>query len=64
MPYYEESVPTGMFHNNGGSEAAEKDEFAFYALAVQIEGDPSTLKVEDFWTFEPLKNALTKVGTQ
>jgi NitT/TauT family transport system substrate-binding protein len=64
VPYYEESVPTGMFPNNGGSEAAAKDDFAFYALAGQIEGDPATLKVEDFWTFDPLNKALAKVGTQ
>jgi NitT/TauT family transport system substrate-binding protein len=64
VPYYEESVPTGMFPNNGGSEAAARDDFAFYALAGQIEGDPATLKVEDFWTFDPLNKALAKVGTQ
>lgn len=64
VPYFEESVPAGMFPNNGGSEAAVKDDFAFYALAGQIEGDPAALKVEDFWTFEPLNKALAKVGTQ
>ncbi len=64
VPYYEESVATGAFPANGGSEAAAKDDFAFYALAGQIEGDVSALKVEDFWTFEPLKRALAKVGTQ
>jgi NitT/TauT family transport system substrate-binding protein len=63
-PYYEESVPTGAFPNNGGSEQAAKDDFEFYALAGQIEGDPKTLKVEDFWTFDPLNKALAKVGTQ
>ena len=64
VPYYEESVPTGAFPNNGGSEQAAKDDFEFYALAGQIEGDPTSLKVEDFWTFEPLNKALAKVGTQ
>jgi NitT/TauT family transport system substrate-binding protein len=64
VPYYEESVPTGAFPNNGGDETSAKDDFAFYALAGQIEGDPASLKVEDFWTFEPLKKALAKVGTQ
>ena len=64
VPYYEESVPTGMFPNNGGDETSAKDDFAFYALAGQIEGDPASLKVEDFWTFEPLKGALAKVGAQ
>ena len=64
VPYYEESVETKTFPNDGGSEAAVKDDFAFYSLAGQIEGDPASLKVTDFWTFEPLKNALAKVGTQ
>ena len=64
VPYYEASVTTKAFPQNGGDEAAVKDDFAFYALAGQIEGDPASLKVEDFWTFEPLKKALAKVGTQ
>ena len=32
------------------------------ALAGQIEGDPATLKVEDFWDFGPLDRALAKLG--
>jgi len=64
VPYYEESVATGAFPSNGGDETAAKDDFAFYALAGQIEGDPASLKTEDFWTFDPLKKALGKVGTQ
>jgi NitT/TauT family transport system substrate-binding protein len=64
VPYYEESVPTGAFPNDGGTEQSAKDDFEFYALAGQIEGDPKTLKVEDFWTFDPLTKALAKVGTQ
>ena len=64
VPYYEESVPTGMFPNNGGGEQTAKDDFAFYSLAGQLEGDPASLKVEDFWTFEPLNKALAEVGSQ
>src|SRR4030095_2258357 len=64
VPYYEEAVPTGAFPKHGGSEQAAKDDFEFYALAGQIEGDSKTLKVEDFWTFDPLNKALAKVGTQ
>jgi NitT/TauT family transport system substrate-binding protein len=62
IPYYEGAVGTKAFPSDGGSEAGVKDDFAFYALAGQIEGDPAGLKVEDFWTFEPLKKALAKVG--
>jgi NitT/TauT family transport system substrate-binding protein len=62
QPYYEESVAAGVFPNNGGSEAAVKDDFAFYAVAGQLEGDPATLKVEDFWDFGPLNRSLDKLG--
>lgn len=64
VPYFEESVAAGTFPNSGGSEAAAKDDFAFYALAGQIEGDPASLTVADFWTFEPLNRALAKLGQQ
>jgi len=64
VPYYEGAVGTKAFPNDGGSEAGVKDDFAFYSLAGQIEGDTASLKVEDFWTFEPLKKALAKVGAQ
>lgn len=63
VPYYEESVAAGVFPANGGSEQGVQDDFGFYALAGQIEGDPAALKVEDFWTFDPLNKALPKVGT-
>jgi NitT/TauT family transport system substrate-binding protein len=62
QPYYEESVAAGVFPNNGGSAEAVKDDFAFYAVAGQLEGDPATLKVEDFWDFGPLNRALDKLG--
>jgi ABC-type nitrate/sulfonate/bicarbonate transport system substrate-binding protein len=64
VPYYEESVASNTFPNDGGSEQAAKDDFGFYALAGQIEGDPASLKVADFWTFDPLSKALAKIGTQ
>lgn len=62
VPYYEESVAAKVFPLNGGSEAAVKDDFGFYALAGQLEGDPAALKVEDFWTFDPLNKAVAVVG--
>jgi NitT/TauT family transport system substrate-binding protein len=31
-------------------------------LAGQIEGDPATLKVEDFWDLSVVERALGKVG--
>lgn len=64
VPYYEESVAAGVFPLNGGSEAAVMDDFAFYSVAGQLEGDAADLKLEDFWTFEPLNAALENVGTR
>lgn len=64
VPYYQEAVASGAFPANGGSEAAAKDDFEFYALAGQIEGDPSDLQVADFWDFGPLSRALEKLGSQ
>lgn len=62
VPFYQDSVAAGMYPLNGGGETAVKDDFAFYAVAGQLQGDPATLKVEDFWTFTPLNKALDKVG--
>jgi ABC-type nitrate/sulfonate/bicarbonate transport system substrate-binding protein len=62
IPYYEESVASGAFPNNGGGEEAVKDDFGFYSVAGQIEGDPAALKAEDFWDFGPLNRALDKLG--
>jgi NitT/TauT family transport system substrate-binding protein len=61
LPYYEEAKSTGAFPSNGGADAA-KDDFDFYTLAGQLEGDPADLKVEDFWDLGPLERALQKLG--
>ncbi|TIL78423.1 MAG: ABC transporter substrate-binding protein, partial [Mesorhizobium sp.] len=39
-----------------------KDDFAFFSLAGQIEGDPASLKVEDFWDVSAIDRAVTKLG--
>jgi NitT/TauT family transport system substrate-binding protein len=61
MPYYEQASEEGLFTQDcGGAEAAEED-FEFYSLAGQLEGDPASLRVEDFWYLDPLNEALPKV---
>jgi NitT/TauT family transport system substrate-binding protein len=63
MPYYEQASEEGLFTQDcGGSEAAEED-FDFYKLAGQLEGDPDSLEVEDFWYLDPLDEALQNVET-
>lgn len=64
VPYYEESAASGAFPNDGGSEQSAKDDFEFYGLAGQLEGDPATLQVADFWDFGPLGRAQAKLGMQ
>ncbi|WP_374114572.1 ABC transporter substrate-binding protein [Ancylobacter mangrovi] len=62
-PFFTELAKNGAFPANGGGEAAAKDDFDFYTIAGQIQGNPSELKVEDFWDLGPLNRALAKVGT-
>lgn len=58
--YYAEAVEGGLYDPSGGGEAAAKADFEFYAEAGQLQGDPATLKVEDFWDLGPLNKALEK----
>ena len=41
---------------------AVKADFEFYAVSGQLEGDPASLKVEDFWTFEVAERARKNLG--
>jgi ABC-type nitrate/sulfonate/bicarbonate transport system substrate-binding protein len=60
LPFYQEAVQGGIFPTDGGGERAAKTDLEFFRLAGQIQGDAA--KVEDFWSFGPLKGALAKVG--
>lgn len=60
--YYKETAEAKALALNGGGADAAADDFAFFALAGQIEGDPATLKVEDFWDVAALDRALAKLG--
>jgi NitT/TauT family transport system substrate-binding protein len=58
LPYYEQASEEGLFTPDcGGAEAARAD-FEFYKVAGQIQGDPASLKVEDFWYLDPIAPAL------
>jgi NitT/TauT family transport system substrate-binding protein len=62
LPYFEELAVAGALPLNGGGENAAQDDFAFYTVAGQLEGDAASLRVEDFWALGPLNAALGKVG--
>jgi NitT/TauT family transport system substrate-binding protein len=61
VPYYRQGAEEGLFTQDCGGEAAAKDDFTFYSEAGQLKGDPAALKVEDFWSLEPIGPALSKV---
>lgn len=63
-PYFKEAVAGKSLPLNGGGEAAAKDDFAFYTLAGQLQGDAKALKVDDFWDLRPLEAVLAKAGRQ
>ncbi|TIQ86185.1 MAG: ABC transporter substrate-binding protein, partial [Mesorhizobium sp.] len=60
--YYKETAQAGSLALNGGGADAAKDDFAFFSLAGQIEGDPASLKVEDFWDVSAIDRAVAKLG--
>lgn len=62
VPFFRESAEAGMFPLNGGQPEQIQEDFEFYAVAGQLEGDPSELQVEDFWDFDPVNKALEEVG--
>jgi NitT/TauT family transport system substrate-binding protein len=62
LPYYQEGVRGGIFPADGGAARAAATDLEFYTLAGQIKADGG-VKAEDFWTFTPLKAALSKVGS-
>ncbi len=59
-PYFQEVVRNGIISNNGGGEAAARNDLDFFGLSGQLRGE--NLKVEDFWDFAPLKAALGRLG--
>ena len=61
VPYYEQAAQEGVFATDCGGEEAARTDFEFYGLVGQVEGDPATLNVEDFWDLGPAEQALETV---
>ena len=55
--FYTDAVEAGLYSPNGGGEVAAMADLAWYSAAGQLDGDPSTLKIEDFWYLKPLMAA-------
>ena len=55
--FYRDAVEGGLYDPNGGGEKAARADLEWYSQAGQLQGDLSTLKIEDFWYMEPLRRA-------
>jgi len=58
--FYTDAVAGGLYDPNGGGRAAAAADMEWYSKAGQLQGDPSTLNVEDFWYLAPLDAAMKK----
>jgi NitT/TauT family transport system substrate-binding protein len=59
LPFFEEAVQNGVFPNDGGGEAAGRNDLEFFQLSGALKGE--NLKIEDFWYLAPLKAALANI---
>ena len=64
LPYFQDAVDSKVLPLNGGGEMAVKDDFAFFTLSGQLQGDAASLKTADFWDLKPLEKVLAKLGTK
>jgi len=56
--FYTEAVEGGLYDPNGGGRKAATADLDWYTRAGQLDGDPATLNIDDFWYFAPLDAAL------
>lgn len=58
LPYYKQASEEGVFTTDCGGRDAVKADFEFYTTAGQLEGEPGSLAVKDFWYLEPSQRAV------
>ena len=56
--FYADAVAGGLYSVDGGGRTAAMADMEWYSAAGQLEGDASTLKIEDFWYLAPLDAAM------
>lgn len=56
--FYKEAVEGGLYDTDGGGRKAATADLDWYTRAGQLDGDPKTLNIDDFWYFAPLDAAL------
>ncbi|MBO0343852.1 ABC transporter substrate-binding protein [Roseibium limicola] len=55
--FYADAVAGGLYDPNGGGRKAAQADMEWYSQAGQLEGDPASLNIEDFWYLAPLDAA-------
>ncbi|MES0880740.1 ABC transporter substrate-binding protein [Roseibium sp. SCP14] len=55
--FYTDAVAGGLYDPNGGGRKAALADIEWYSNAGQLEGDPASLNIEDFWYLAPLDAA-------
>ncbi len=58
--FYTEAAAGGLYDPEGGGRKAAEADMEWYSQAGQLEGDPSTLNIDDFWYMAPLEAAAAK----
>lgn len=58
--FYADAVAGGLYDPNGGGRKAAQADMEWYSAAGQLQGDPSSLNIEDFWYLAPLDAAMKK----
>lgn len=56
--FYTDAVEAGLYDPNGGGRKAAMADMEWYSQAGQLDGDASTLNIEDFWYLKPLDAAM------
>lgn len=56
--FYADAVEGGLYDPNGGGRKAAMADMEWYSSAGQLDGDASTLNIEDFWYLPPLDAAV------
>ncbi len=56
--FYTDAVEAGLYDPDGGGRTAAIADMEWYSTAGQLEGDPGTLDIEDFWYLKPLDAAM------
>lgn len=58
--FYMQATEGGLYDAKGGGRKAAMADMEWYSQAGQLDGDPSTLNIDDFWYLAPLDAATSK----